>query len=151
MGKSVVAAAFVALAAGLAIGAQGAVIRTAERLTGPLRTGLLVNVAGGALSLLALAALSLAGGAALWHGLLRSSPYWGAAGVLGIGILVGVAVALPRLGIAAGLAGVILGQMAAAVVVDTAGWGAARVPLSATRVLGLALMALSVFLLLPKR
>jgi bacterial/archaeal transporter family-2 protein len=151
MEKSVVTAVLAALAAGLAIGAQGAVMRAADRALGAARTGLMVNVAGGSLSLLALVALSLLGGGVLWGALLRSSPYWGAAGALGIGILTGMAFALPRLGIAAGLGGILLGQMTAAVVIDTAGWGATRIPLSAGRLAGLVLLAIGVVLLLPRR
>ncbi|MEJ2292834.1 MAG: DMT family transporter [Deinococcales bacterium] len=151
MEKSVVAAVLAALGAGIAIGVQGAVMRTADRAVGALRTGLLVNIAGGSLSLLALFALSLLGGGVLWGALLRSSPFWGVAGALGIGILTGMAFALPRLGIAAGLGGIILGQMTAAVVIDAAGWGASRIPLSASRLAGLLLMAVAVVLLLPRR
>ena len=151
MEKSVVAAVLAALGAGLAIGAQGAVMRTADRAVGAVRTGLLVNIAGGSLSLLTLLALSALGGGMLWGVLLRSSPFWGAAGALGIGILTGMAFALPRLGIAAGLSGIILGQMTAAVIIDAAGWGAARIPLTAGRVAGLVLMGAAVVLLLPRR
>ena len=151
MEKSVVAAVLAALAAGVAIGAQGAVIRAADRAVGAVRTGLLVNIAGGSLSLVALIVVSLVGGGVLWGALLRSSPFWGAAGVFGIGILMGMAFALPRLGIAAGLAGIILGQMTAAVIIDTAGWGASRIPLSPSRLAGLILMVIAVVLLLPRR
>ena len=151
MDRSVVAAVLAALVAGIAIGAQGAVMRVADRALGAVRTGLLVNIAGGSLSLLALFGLSVLGGGVLWGAMLRSSPYWGAAGALGIGILTGMAFALPRLGIAAGLGGIILGQMTAAVVIDTAGWGAARIPLTASRLAGLVLMAAAVVLLLPRR
>jgi len=110
-----------------------------------------VNVAGGTLSLLALVAVAVVSGVLPWDGLVRSAPYWGAAGALGVGILIGMAFALPRLGIAAGLGGIILGQMVAAVVIDTAGWGAARIPLTGARLAGLALMAAGIVLLLPRR
>jgi len=86
-----------------------------------------------------------------WNAIAHSAPYWGTAGALGAGILVGMAFALPRLGIAAGLAGIILGQLLAGVVIDSAGWGATRIPLASARLVGLALMAAGMVLLLPRR
>ena len=151
MEKSVVAALLASLLAGIAIGAQGSVLRLAERAVGAVRAGLLVNIAGGTLSAAVLLLVSVLGGGLLWGALLRSSPYWGAAGALGIGILTAIAFALPRLGMAAGLGGIIVGQMAAAVVIDAAGWGGARIPVTPARALGLALMAIAIVLLLPRR
>jgi len=151
MEKPVVAALLASLLAGVAIGTQGSVMRVAERSLGAVRTGLLVNVAGGTLSVLALLLVSLLGGGLLWSALLRSSPYWGVAGALGIGILTGMAFALPRLGIAAGLGGIIFGQMLAAVIIDAAGWSGARIPVTPVRAAGLVLMAVSIVLLLPRR
>ncbi len=151
MEKSVVAALLASLVAGIAIGTQGSVIRIAEKSLGAVRTGLLVNVAGGTLSVVVLLLVSILGGGLLWGTLLRSSPYWVAAGALGIGILTGIAFALPRLGMAAGLGGIIVGQMTAAVVIDAAGWGATRIPVTPSRAVGLLLMAVSIVLLLPRR
>lgn len=151
MDRTVVVAVLTALVTGLAIGTQGAVVRTAQDTVGAARAGLLVNVAGGTLSLMALAAIVVVGGHMRWGALARSAPYWGAAGALGVGILIGIAFALPRLGLAAGLGGIILGQLLAAVVVDTAGLGAARIPLTGARLAGLALMAAGILLILPRR
>lgn len=151
MDRNVIFAVLAALFTGLAIGAQGAAVRTAQGVVGAARTGMLVNIAGGALSLLVLAAVALLSGNLPGSAVARSAPYWGAAGALGMGVLIGLAFALPRLGIAAGLGGVILGQMLAAVVIDTAGWGATRIPLSGARLAGLALLAAGIFLLIPRR
>jgi len=151
MERSLLIAVFVALLTGLAIGAQGGVVRSAAALVGAARAGMLVNVAGGTLSILLLAALAAARGHLGLPAVLHSAPFWGGAGALGVGILVGMAVALPRLGIAAGLGGIIFGQMLAAVLIDTAGLGGTRIALSAPRLAGLAFLALGIVLLLPRR
>ncbi len=151
MDKGIVAALAAAVLTGVAIGVQGMLVREAERGLGAIRTGLLVNVAGGTLSLGLLALLSLAGGTWLLRSAGASAPAWIAAGVLGTAILTGMAFTLPRAGIAAGLAGVIVGQLVAAVAIDTAGIGASRIPLTSARLLGLALLVAGVVLLLPRR
>lgn len=151
MDRTVIIAVLSALFTGMAIGTQGAVVRTAQSAVGAARAGMLVNVAGGTLSLLALTALAVLSEHLHWDAMVRSAPYWGAAGALGVGILIGIAFALPKLGIAAGLGGIILGQMLAAVIIDTAGLGASRIPLTGARLAGLALMAVGVLLLLPRR
>jgi uncharacterized membrane protein YdcZ (DUF606 family) len=54
--------------------------------------------------------------------------------------------------VAAGLAAVILGQFLFGVIADSFGLGGMQpIPLDLRRVIGLAVMALSVFLLLPKK
>jgi len=151
MDRTAVLAVLTALVTGLAIGAQGAVVRSAQGVVGAARAGMLVNIAGGGLSLVLLAGVAVLSGRLPWPAMAHSAPYWGAAGALGVGILVGIAVALPQLGMAAGLTGIILGQMLAGVIIDTAGWGGARIPLTGARVAGLALLAAGMVLLLPRR
>ena len=74
-----------------------------------------------------------------------------AAGVLGIGVITGIAYALPKTGIAAGLAAVIAGQMLVGVIVDSLGLGGAEpIPLNFTRIAGLVLLALGTWAILPK-
>ena len=73
------------------------------------------------------------------------------AGVLGIGIISGVAYSLPRTGIAAGMLGIILGQMVVAVVVDSNGWGGLDpIPLTFSRIAGLASLVVATWLVLPR-
>jgi transporter family-2 protein len=72
-------------------------------------------------------------------------------GLLGIGIIAGIAYALPKIGIAAGLSTIIAGQMAVAVLVDTFGLtGGQPVPLNWTRIGGFGLIALGTWVILPK-
>ncbi|MDH5607381.1 MAG: DMT family transporter, partial [Anaerolineae bacterium] len=73
------------------------------------------------------------------------------AGLLGIGIISGIAFALPKVGIAAGLSAIIAGQMAMAVFVDTfALAGGDPIPLNFSRLGGLLFLALGTWAILPK-
>jgi uncharacterized membrane protein YdcZ (DUF606 family) len=69
------------------------------------------------------------------------------AGALGIAIITGVAFSLQRTGVAI----IILGQLVVSVIVDTRGVGGVEpIPLSVQRVAGLLVMAVAVFLLMPR-
>jgi transporter family-2 protein len=75
-----------------------------------------------------------------------------AAGALGLLIIAGAAYALPRIGIAAGLATIILGQMVVALLVDTFGWGGAPpLPLRIERLAGLVMLLIGTWLVLPRQ
>lgn len=152
MQKAILSAVLVALASGLAIGTQSTLTNWAGRIIGPVRTGLLINLAGGLLASLVLL---------VWGIRSRSVPVPSmgmapgvilvTAGALGVGIIAGLAFSLPRIGIAAGLATIISGQMLVAVVVDTLGWGGGGViPLGAGRLAGLALLAIGTWFILPR-
>lgn len=152
MEKLVLQALTVALISGVAVGVQSNFSNLSSRLAGAVLTGLLVHIAGGTLSVILFALL-------LWRSpgsnnvlsqSLSAAPYWAVAGLMGVGIVTGIAFALPRAGLAAGLAGIILGQMIVAVVIDTAGWGGGKIPLSTVRVAGLLLLILGTWLILPR-
>ncbi len=73
-------------------------------------------------------------------------------GLLGIGIITGVAYALPKIGVAAGLSAIIAGQMVVALIVDTFGLtGAKPIPISISRMIGILLLAVATWALLPKK
>lgn len=77
-------------------------------------------------------------------------PYLIISALLGIGTLTGISFSLARIGVAAGLASLIMGQMLLAVIMDTAGWnGTGQIPLTLARVAGLALLLVATWLLLP--
>jgi transporter family-2 protein len=145
-------ALIVALACGLGVGTQASLNNAAGRLAGPVLTGLLVNFLGGVVSGLILAAIYLRQGAGFLSGIRGSTlNILVIAGLLGIAIISGAAYALPRIGVAAGLAAVIVGQMFVAIIVDTLGLvGGQPVPISWVRLGGLALLALSTWMILPK-
>jgi len=141
-----------ALLTGIAIGAQSTLSSRIGSLIGSFKTGVLMNLVGGALAGLVCVVLVLINGKVY----LKSPPIaWlllGIAGALGILIITGVAFSLQRAGVAAGLATIILGQMAVSILADARGWGGAEpIPVTLPRILGLVLMAAGVYLLLPKQ
>ena len=112
-----------------------------------MRTGLLLNLFGGLIAVTILAGMVL-NGSFVPREVPRGTVFMTAlAGALGIGIVTGMAYALPRTGLAVGAAAVIAGQVIG-LVVDTVGLGGADpIGLDARRLLGLAVMALAMVLL----
>lgn len=151
MKLSILTGALVALLTGIAIAAQSTLTSRVGSLIGDIRTGILTNTMGG------IAAGSLV---LLW--LLREGPEtWkvppvavgitAISGILGILIITGISFSLQRAGVAAGLASVILGQLVLSTIIDLIGLGGVDpIPLTAARILGLALTGVGVYLLLPK-
>ena len=144
MQKSILPALIVALLSGLAIGAQSSFNSAAGKITGATLTGLLVNFLGGAAAGILLVAIYVRQGNATFSAI--QAPMLGiivVSGLLGIGIIAGIAYALPKIGIAAGLSTIIAGQMVVAVLVDTFGLaGGQPIPLNWARIGGLGLLAL---------
>jgi transporter family-2 protein len=76
---------------------------------------------------------------------------WIPGGLLGVAVLATLTFAPPRLGTFGTFALLIAGQLAASVLIDTLGWfGMDRVPLSVTRLAGLALLASGAALVLRR-
>lgn len=142
-----------ALATGVLIGTQSSITSMVGKSLPAARTGLLVNLFGGSLAGLILLAGYL---------LQRHAPFIGTtpaslgltalAGLIGVAIIIGVASALPTIGVAAGLSAIIAGQMVVGLVVDTLGLtGGEPIPLSWLRLAGIGLMALGTLALLPRK
>jgi len=101
-----------------------------------------------------LAAIVIIGGALLTtEGLPRLSldasiPFWYYLGGIFVALyILGMTFIAPRFGVGNAVAFVLLGQMISMALIDHFGWfGAAQFPLTAPRLLGLALMAVGVFL-----
>ncbi len=152
MQKSILPALIVALFSGLAIGAQSSLNSAAGKITGATLTGLLVNFLGGVAAGLLLVVVYVRQGNATFSAI--QTPTLGiivVSGLLGIGIIAGIAYALPKIGIAAGLSTIIAGQMVVAVLVDTFGLaGGQPIPLNWARIGGLGLLALGTWAILPK-
>lgn len=142
-------ALLIALCGGLAVGFQGVLNSLAGKSLGAPLTGLLVNIAGGTLSLFLLAIFvkSLPTQAVD----IRAALVVVLAGGIGIFVVFSIAFALPRVGVAAGIAAVILGQLTLSVLADALGWSGSVIPIDLRRVLGLALLAGSLMLLLPQQ
>jgi len=141
---------FGALITGIAIGVQSTLSSRTGALIGPIRTGLLTNAIGGLMAGVVIAILALVG-ATTWQLPRAALLMLLTAGAVGITIITGIAFSLPRTGVTAGLATIILGQLLVSVVVDSTGWGGvAPIPLDPRRLAGLAVMALAVYLLVPR-
>lgn len=152
MQKLILTALAVALFSGLAIGVQSSLISTAGKNTGAILTGLLVNTLAGVAAGLLLVVIYVRQGNASFSDI--QAPTLGVmaiAALLGIGIIAGIAYALPKTGVAAGLAMIITGQMMVGVLVDTFGFtGGQPIPLNWARIGGLGLLVLGTWVLLPK-
>lgn len=153
MPKVGVIAIFIAILSGLAIGVQSSLNSAAGKMTGAVITGLLVNFIGGMASALLLLIIFIR--QRDMEFLIIKPTTWGVivlSGLLGIGIITGVAYALPKIGVAAGLSAIIAGQMVIALIVDTLGLtGAKPIPMSVSRMIGIVLLAFATWALLPKK
>jgi len=152
MQRLILTSLIVALFSGLAIGIQSSLISAAGKNMGAMLTGLLVNTfAGVAAGLLSLVVYVRQGNTAFSN---VQAPTLGVivvAGLLGIGIIAGIAYALPKIGVAAGLSMIITGQMTIGVLVDILGLADGQpIPLNWVRIGGLVLLALGTWLIVPK-
>jgi transporter family-2 protein len=141
-----------ALSTGVLIGIQSFNSGRSGSIVGPFATGLWTNFLGGTLAgILILLVLSFAGS----ESVRISRPVFFItfiSGALGILIIMGIAFAISKAGVAAGLAGTIFGQFLFGVLADSFGWGGVDpIPLDPRRIFGLVFMSIAVFLLLPKR
>jgi bacterial/archaeal transporter family-2 protein len=141
-----------ALLTGLAIGTQSTLSSKIGTLIGSLRTGVLMNFIGGIIAGLVFLIMVLINGKSYAKAPPLAWLLLVIGGALGITIITGVAFSLQRAGVAAGLATIILGQMVISVIADSRGWGgAAPIPVTLPRILGLVLLVAGVYMLLPKR
>jgi transporter family-2 protein len=152
MQRIILTSLIVALFSGLAIGVQSTLISMAGKNTGAMLTGILVNVAAGlGAGLLLIVVYFRPGNAGLPAVQAPTLGVIAVAGLLGIGIIGGIAYALPRIGVAAGLSMIITGQMAMGVLVDTLGLADGEsIPLNWARIGGLVLLALGSWFIVPK-
>lgn len=141
-----------ALLTGLAIGTQSTLSSKIGTLIGSLRTGVLMNTVGGVIAGLLFLIMVLINGQSYAKAPPLAWLLLVIAGTLGIVIITGVSFSLQRAGVAAGLATIILGQMVVSVIADARGWGgAAPIPVTLPRIIGLVLLVAGVYMLLPKR
>ena len=148
-----VTALIVAVFSGLAIGMQSSLNSASGKITSATLTGLLVNFFDGVAAGLLLIVISVRQGRIPFSGLQAPTIInFIVSGLLGIGIITGLAYALPKIGVAAGLSSIVAGQMAVAIVVDTFGLaGGEPIPLNWSRIGGLILLALGTWFILPKK
>jgi transporter family-2 protein len=144
-------ALLVAIGSGVLIGTQATMSNRLGELVGSMRAGFLINMAGGTVAMLIVLLLLISRRAGSWglsNGVVVLAVIAGALGVL---IIAGVAFSLQGTGVAAGVASLVMGQMVIGTIIDTTGVGGVDpIPLSIQRVAGLVVMALAIYLLLPR-
>jgi uncharacterized membrane protein YdcZ (DUF606 family) len=141
----------IALGSGLMIGIQSTFFTLIGRAIGPARASLILNVSGGVLAgAILLAAMGIQGRE---HWQIPREALVTATLSVAMGMLImGIAFSFQRMGIAAGVATLFLGQMLIGVIVDALGRaGGEAVPLDLRRILGLFIMAVAVALLVPRQ
>ena len=142
----------IALGCGLMVGIQATFFTVIGRAIGPARASLVLNVSGGILAgAILLAAIGIQG-REHWN-IPRSALVSATIAVaMGMLIITGISFSFQRMGIAAGVATLFLGQMLVGVIVDTLGRaGGVAIPLDLRRILGLIIMAIAVALLVPRQ
>lgn len=147
----IILGALSALATGIAIGTQSTLASRIGALIGNFRTGLWMSALGGTIAGVFIVLLLFVQGRNSLQIPSTALRMLILAGALGILIITGVSFSLQRTGVAAGLATIILGQLALSVIVDARGWGStAPIPFTWQRALGLLTMTVAIYLLLPK-
>lgn len=144
--------ALTAVLTGVMIATQATFSNRGGNLIGPIRTGILTNLGSGLFALLFML-VTIVWRTVEW----RSTP--GAtvgtllfSGGLGVLIVIGVSFSLRSIGVTAGTAAMIFGQLLVSLLVDATGLsGNVPIPISFQRVAGLLVMAVAVFMLLPRK
>jgi transporter family-2 protein len=133
----------IGLAGGIAVGLQGPLASIITQKMGMMESAFIVHFGGAVAALLPL--LFMSGGKI---GLWRSLPWYTLfTGVLGLVVLSAVSYAIPRIGVAGAITSIVTGQLLISALLDHFGWlGAAVRPLDSTRILGLAVLFLGVWL-----
>jgi transporter family-2 protein len=151
MKLSIITGALVALLTGIAIAVQSTVTSRVGGIIGDIRTGILTNTMGGIVAGSLMLVWFLREGPQVWKIPPIVIGVTALSGILGVFIITGISFSLQRAGVAAGLASVILGQLALSFIIDALGIGGVEpIPISATRILGIVVAGFGVYLLLPR-
>ncbi|HHX78083.1 MAG TPA: DMT family transporter [Firmicutes bacterium] len=148
MGGFNLIALIVVLLSGLAMAVQGSLNSILSKITGLLEATMIVHIIG--LSLLLVLYLLKFGKGSILN--ITSAPWYTLlGGVLGVIIIYGVMYGIPKLGVAVATTGIIVGQVATALLIDHFGlFGLEKIPFSWTKGIGLILLALGARLMLMK-
>ncbi|MEO1286905.1 MAG: DMT family transporter [Chloroflexota bacterium] len=152
MSSSVTLGLLVALGAGIAIGLQGLFTNVVGQLAGPVRGGLAIHIGGTFAGMLMVAFLMATNpnlqAIEITPRLVMFALLGGTSGMI---ILMGIAFSFPLIGQVAGQGALIFAQMAVAIFVDTfALAGGDPIALDWRRVLGLVVLGIGTYLLLPQ-
>ncbi|HDD54717.1 MAG TPA: hypothetical protein ENG59_00555 [Chloroflexi bacterium] len=151
MRLSIITGAVLASLTGMAIAVQSTISSRVGAQIGDIRTGILTNLLGGVIAGGLMLVWLLKDGPAEWKVPPAVIGLTGLSGLLGVLIVTGISFSLQRAGVAAGLAGVIFGQLVISTLIDSLGIGGAEpIPFTLIRAAGLLTAGLGVYLLLPK-
>ena len=143
-------AAVLVVAAGTAVGAQAPINGALGRVVGSWQAAL-VNFAVGLLILTVIVAVAAGGFGGLRD--IPSVPWWTLlGGACGVAVVTSSIFAVGELGAGGVTAAVVAGQLTASVLIDRLGlFGVREQPLTAGKLLGIALLALGVWLIVRER
>lgn len=133
----------IGLAGGVAVGLQGPMASLIAQRLGIFESVFIVHLGG---ALIALLPLVFYGGGKLTHW--RSVPWYVlGAGIFGLVVIGAISYMIPRVGVAASITSIVAGQLLVSMLLDHFGLlGAAERPLDLTRVLGMAVVLVGVWL-----
>ena len=140
--ETVILIILVGLAGGIAVGLQGPMASMISQRLGIFESVFIVHLGG---MLIALVPMLIYGSKlAQW----RSVPWYAlGAGIFGLVVIASISYMIPRVGVAAAVTSVVAGQLLVSAVLDHFGLlGAAVKPLDLTRILGLGVVMLGVWL-----
>ena len=141
--ESILLIILIGLAGGVAVGLQSPRASMITQRLGTFESVFIVHLGG---ALIALIPLLIYGGGKLsqW----RSVPWYAlGAGIFGLVVIAAISYMIPRVGVAASITTVVAGQLLVGVILDHYGLlGAAVKPLDVTRILGLAVVLVGVWL-----
>jgi transporter family-2 protein len=154
MNSTVTFGVLVALGAGIAIGLQGMFTTITGQAAGsPLRAGVAVHLTGLIVGVILLFGMNFfaAPDAKPFELSPRFILFAFLGGAAGMCILIGISTAFPIIGLGAGQAAAIFAQMLVGVIVDYYGFaGGEPIPLDWKRILGLFVLAIGIYLMLPQ-
>ena len=141
--ESILLIILIGLAGGVAVGLQGPMASLISQRLGLFESVFIVHMGG---ALVALIPLLFYGGGKL--GLWRSLPWYTlAAGVFGLIVIGAISYTIPRVGVAAAIISIVAGQLLVSTILDHFGLlGTAQKSLDPTRILGLMVMLVGVWL-----
>jgi bacterial/archaeal transporter family-2 protein len=144
----------VAMGAGVAIGLQGLLTSlTGQEAGHPLRAGVAIHFTGLIVGVVMLLAMNFFAPPDAKPFVFSPQFFLFAflAGTAGMCILIGISTSFPIIGLGAGQAAAIFAQMLVGLIVDYYGWaGTEPIPLDWRRVLGLLVLAVGIWLILPQ-
>jgi transporter family-2 protein len=141
--ESILFVMLIGLTGGIAVGLQSTMASTISQRLGLLESVLIVHIGG---AIIALIPLLLYGGGKL--GEWRSLPWYTlAAGIFGLIVIGAISYMIPRVGVAAAVTTIVVGQLFISTILDHFGLlGAAVKSLDTTRIIGLVVVLLGVWL-----